>query len=214
MASNLKLEQLNYSPIISVCVSVSIQQFTHTYYMRLFPNAFLIASLLTLLLLPTAVFADKRNSSAEFVILLEQLASAETELEGRAAEASVWRYWFDMQRRKAYDYEAAEKYLDEVVKLAPHYAEGYNQRAFVRFLRDNPIAAEIDLQNTLKLEPKHFGALSGLFHVLRMQDRQDAALSALKEAVKIHPWLQERFALPERLWPESYRAIHSTDQEI
>ena len=41
------------------------------------------------------------------------------------------------ERREAYAYDEAEENLDKVVELAPDYHEGYNQRAFVRFLREN-----------------------------------------------------------------------------
>jgi len=188
----------------------------------------LLGLLLSTALPINAALANETDKTAEFEELLYQLGTADTELEGRTFEKAIWDYWFDqsptaevraaldagMKRREAYDYETAEKHLDRVIELAPGYAEGYNQRAFVRYLRENHTAAESDLQKALELEPQHFGALSGLFHVLRRQDRQDAAYSALHEALKIHPWAQERHSLPERLWPDSYRAVHSTDQEI
>ena len=66
----------------------------------------------------------------------------------------------------------------------------------------------------LILEPNHFGALSGLYHVLQRQDRRDAALNMLRLAVEIHPWLNERSALPEEMWPKSYRNLHAPGTEI
>lgn len=142
--------------------------------------------------------------------LFTALAGARTEAEGQAVEDEIWRFWLDlapdarsralvdeaMRRREAYDLAGAEKLLDEAVKLAPSFAEVWNQRAFVRFLRDNDGGAESDLLKALGLEPKHFGALSGLFHVLVRQGRSEAAVSALEQAVRIHPWLKERSMLP------------------
>jgi len=167
-------------------------------------------------------------SDADRSTLFAALSNAESEQEGRSAEGAIWQYWFDqsptadvrasldagMERREAYDYEAAENHLDKVVASAPDYAEGYNQRAFVRFLRENYEGAQTDLETALELEPDHFGAMSGLFHILRIQNRSEAALGLLRQAVSIHPWLQERSSLPEDLWPESYRRIHKPDQEI
>lgn len=142
--------------------------------------------------------------------LFTALAMAKTEAEGRAVEDEIWRFWLDlapdarsralvdeaMRRREAYDLAGAEQLLDEAVKLAPSFAEAWNQRAFVRFLRDNDEGAESDLLKALELEPKHFGALSGLFYVLFRQGRSEAAVSALEQAVRIHPWLKERSMLP------------------
>lgn len=155
-------------------------------------------------------------------ILFQNLANAPTEAEGRSAEDAVWQYWFNqapdfstrsaldagIERRESYDFEAAENHLDKVIRQAPDYAEGYNQRAFVRFLRENFAEAITDLEKALELEPNHFGALSGLYHVLRSQNRHRAAMGALQQAVTIHPWLQERDALPEEMWPDNYRDLH------
>jgi len=160
--------------------------------------------------------------------LFADLANASSELEGKHIEDAIWRLWFDqsptadirswldagIERRDAYDYEAAEKHFDKVVMAAPDYAEGYNQRAFIRFLRDNFSAAKIDLEKTLELEPKHFGAMSGLFHVLFRQNKQDEAMRSLQQAVTVHPWLKERSALPKTWWPDAYRKLHDPDQEI
>jgi tetratricopeptide (TPR) repeat protein len=168
------------------------------------------------------------STDPEKALLFERLANAETEQESRIAEGAVWRFWFDqsptpeirtlldagMERRQAYDYEAAENHLDKVVEIATDYAEGYNQRAFVRFLRENYSDAQADLEIVLELEPDHFGALSGLYLILSRQDRQKVALKMLQKAVDIHPWLNERSALPRALWSDKYRDIHEQGLEI
>jgi len=160
--------------------------------------------------------------------LYENLSSAQSEAQGRQAEDSIWEFWFSqsptsdvralldagLERREAYDYEAAENRFDEVIASAPEYTEGYNQRAFIRFLRQNYSGAQVDLEAALELDPTHFGAMSGTYHVLMIQNRPKAALKMLQRAVAIHPWLKERRALPEAMWPESYRAIHQPKQEI
>lgn len=141
--------------------------------------------------------------------LLQRLAAAASEAEGRAVESAIWRFWLglapDMQsrvlveramaRREEYALEEAERFLDRAIERAPGYAAAWNQRAFVRFLREEYEGALEDLHRTLELEPKHFGALSGLFHVLFRQGRARAANAALVKAVEIHPWLKERFML-------------------
>lgn len=190
--------------------------------------ALLALACLTLLSGAATVHAQNENQGVAVEQLFATLASAQTQSEGRAAESAIWQFWFDqsptaeiraaldigMERRRAYDYATAEQYLDEVVSAAPDYAEGYNQRAFVRFLRENFSDAQADLETVLALEPNHFGALSGLFHILRRQGRQTAALDQLRRAVEIHPWIQERSSLPEDLWPDSYREIHDPEQRI
>ncbi len=160
--------------------------------------------------------------------LLQQLAVAEREADGRKIESHLWEYWFNespttaarqlldkgRERRESYDYEAAEQLFDELVAAEPGYAEGYNQRAFVRFLREDFDGALADLEVTLQKKPWHFGALSGMYHVLRLQNRHSAAFDLLRQAVEIHPWIQERGGLPRDMWPEQYRLIHEPGQEI
>lgn len=138
------------------------------------------------------------------------LAAARTEEEGRAVEDEIWRFWLDlapdaptrelvdqaMQRRESYDFAAAEALLDEALTRAPDFAEAWNQRAFIRYLRDDDDGAESDLLRTLEIEPLHFGALAGLFLVLFRQGRGEQANAALERAVRIHPWLKERTMLP------------------
>jgi len=175
--------------------------------------------------------ANSQSSSPEVserASLFEALSSAADAAAGRSAEEAVWEYWFaqspsaeiraqldaGMERREAYDYEAAEAFLTEVVNAAPDYAEGHNQRAFVRFLRENYSEAQTDLERALELEPDHFGALAGLYHILSIQNRQEAAFGFLKKAVSIHPWLRERSVLPESMWPKSYRDLHQPKKGI
>ena len=160
--------------------------------------------------------------------LFEALANAQTAQEGRTAEDAVWQFWFSLspsddvralidkgiERRDAYDFEAAENYFAQAVELAPNYAEGYNQRAFARFLRENYSDSLTDLEKALELEPKHFGAMTGIHHILRAQNRYDAAMEVLKAAVTVHPWLKERGALPKEMWPEAYRKLHEPGLEI
>ena len=161
-------------------------------------------------------------------LLLKRLSVATTETQGRLAESAVWEHWFSespstevyellqegRKRREAYDYEAADALFNRVIEAAPDYAEGYNQRAFVRFLREDFEGSLSDLEKTLEYKPWHFGALSGMYHVLRVQSRHSAALALLRKAVVIHPWIQERGALPKEMWPESYQLIHEPGQEI
>lgn len=189
-------------------------------------SAWLIAALFWLAI-PLS-YADDRASSKLKHVLFDNLYSATSALEGQLAEDAIWQFWFDqspsaevrisldagMERRLAYDFEAAEQLLDVVVESAPSYAEGYNQRAFVRFLRENYDGALSDLEAALSIEPKHFGAMSGLFHVLLRQNRQKAAYDMLQQAVDVHPWLKERSSLPKELWTDRYRAIHQPGQEI
>lgn len=141
--------------------------------------------------------------------LFIRLKQARTPAEGQAIENAIWEMWMAnaptaavaqdveaaMAARSSYDFEKAMTLLDGVVTAAPDYAEGWNQRAFVRFLRDEYDEALEDLGRALELEPKHFGALAGKAVILMRQGRMELGQEALREAVAIHPWLRERSML-------------------
>jgi hypothetical protein len=56
-------------------------------------------------------------------------------------------------------------------------------------------ASETNLKRTLELEPRHFGALSGLGLIAQQRGNLPVAKIWIKRAVKIHPFLNERLIL-------------------
>ncbi len=100
-----------------------------------------------------------------------------------------------MARREAWDLLGALGELDKLVAYCPDYAEGYNQRAFVNFLRQDFGAALIDLDKALDLSPNHIAAMSGRALTLLGLKRLDEARTALTAALQLNPWLSERALL-------------------
>lgn len=141
--------------------------------------------------------------------LFAALKAAASEREARAIEAEIWEGWIDaaptpeinamtreaMDKRASYDFEGARVLLNEVVARAPDYAEGWNQRAFVLFLQEKYDASLADLDRALSLEPRHFGAMSGKARILMGQGRMRLGQKILREAVALHPFIQERHML-------------------
>lgn len=191
-----------------------------------------LMALMTPLLLVVAIAGDEPGtaqlSDKQVAVLFEALANAPTQLEGQLAENAIWQNWFNqapttaarglldaaIERREAYDFEAAEDHLDKLIETEPEYAEAYNQRAFIRFLRENLEESKDDLEKTLTMKPNHFAAKAGLYQVYSRLGELDKAWSKLVEAVTLNPWLKERGALPKDLWPKRYRQIHEPGQGI
>ena len=97
-----------------------------------------------------------------------------------------------MERRRNYDFAGAVAVLDELLGLAPDWAEAWNQRATVRFLQEDYEGSLEDIRETLEREPRHFGAMAGMAIILLRQGRAELAQSTLRQALGIHPWLRER----------------------
>ena len=78
----------------------------------------------------------------------------------------------------------------EITRLAPKFAEGWNKLATINFLLRDYNASVLGIARPLGLEPRHFGALSGLGLVNMALDRPGRALKSFREALKIHPHMQ------------------------
>lgn len=89
------------------------------------------------------------------------------------------------------DVEIAEAMFDEVVRMAPGFAEGWNMRATVRWLKDDYGAAIDDIRHVLLLEPRHFAALNLLGRIFSELGRGELALKVFEKALEINPHLED-----------------------
>jgi len=87
-------------------------------------------------------------------------------------------------------YAVALDFLDQVVTLLPSYAEGWNRRATLHYLMKNYGKSMADIDRTLQLEPRHFGALSGLAQIMADTGRKQQALDAWQRVLDIYPMLR------------------------
>src|SRR3546814_19904815 len=85
------------------------------------------------------------------------------------------------------DYSHALAKFDQMVVIAPGFAEGWNKRATVHYLLGNYGESLADIAETLALDPRHFGARSGGGLVyLRLEDTQ-RELDAVEPALALPP---------------------------
>lgn len=131
-----------------------------------------------------------------------RLKETTSETEASALTQAIWILWTtsddsnvnDMMRRGirlmgAQSYADALEIFDRMVKYAPEFAEGWNKRATVHYMMGNFTESVADIQKTLALEPRHFGALSGLGMINMELERQADALKAFEAALKANPFL-------------------------
>jgi tetratricopeptide (TPR) repeat protein len=85
------------------------------------------------------------------------------------------------------DWEAAIEHLTALTDHAPDFAEGWNARATAYYQAGQYGPSLSDIRRTLALEPRHFGAISGLAMILEELGQPEAALKAYREVLAIHP---------------------------
>jgi tetratricopeptide (TPR) repeat protein len=148
----------------------------------------------------TAPGRDEAGRAAALERLFESLREAGTPEIGRGIEQLIWSIWLtaggdeadrlmalSVQAMSAHDLATARMHLDALIALDPGYAEAWNKRATISFLEGDFAASLADIERTLALEPRHFGALSGLGMILERMDEKAGALKAFRDALAIHP---------------------------
>lgn len=87
-------------------------------------------------------------------------------------------------------FDVALDFLDQVVTLQPAFAEGWNRRATAHFMMHNFGKSMSDIDRTLQLEPRHFGALSGLAQIMAVTGHKQSALEAWQRVLSIYPMMR------------------------
>lgn len=88
-------------------------------------------------------------------------------------------------------FESALAAFDAIVRMAPDFAEGWNKRATVYYLVGRYDESARDVERTLALEPRHFGALSGLGLIHAAKGEGRLALKAFEDALAVNPHMPE-----------------------
>lgn len=136
-----------------------------------------------------SLFSDLKRERNEKAA--ERLASRIWEAWYRSGSASVdlMMLW-SQQALETKKFDVALDFLDQVVTLQPQYAEGWNRRATVHFLMQNYRKSMADIERTLELEPRHFGALSGMAQIMALTHHDELALQAWQRVLDIYPMLR------------------------
>lgn len=139
----------------------------------------------------------------DLTFLFGALKAAPDQTSAEAIENRIWAQWMAsgsdtvnllMVRAKNLiekeDYDLAVRMLDAIIEIRPQYAEAWNRRATVFYLKKDYGSALADLRQVLRREPRHFGALSGLGTIMQDIGDDKHALDAYRAALELYPRLK------------------------
>ena len=131
-----------------------------------------------------------------------------TKLKALKIENEIWNIWsvHPSEDRKGYRLtemlskgeilmntgrlENALEIFTIITTTDPNWSEGWNKRATVLYLLGNYEESLSDIQKTLILEERHFGALSGLGLIQIELQNYFLALESYKKAINIYPTME------------------------
>lgn len=159
----------------------------------------ILYAFVTTLVLGLPVAAQNLPGQARLDELFAALGRADVG-EWQVIEDEIWQLWSEsgspsidlllergMAALAADEVEAAIEHFTALIDHAPDFAEGWNGRATAYFVAGLYGPSLADIRQTLALEPRHFGALSGLGLILEDLGETARALQALRNVAKIHP---------------------------
>lgn len=150
------------------------------------------------LVLGTTAWSDQ--SDPALPELYEALKQASDPAQAAQIESQIWQVWLQapdeestdllMKTARAMqqtDFREALILSTQLTEDYPDYAEGWNKRATVFYLMGNYDMSVSDIYETLKREPRHFGAISGLGLIFQRRGNLEGALAAFEQVLAISP---------------------------
>ncbi len=132
--------------------------------------------------------------------LFARLKTVSDPLQARLLVQAIWETWTasgdpaldqlmarGLAQMQSRDLDGAVATFTALIEKAPDFAEAWNKRATVHWMRGDHDASVADIQKTVALEPRHFGAWSGLGMIFEERGQYEPAIRAYEECIKHNP---------------------------
>jgi len=152
------------------------------------------------LMLGANVQAQNAGSGTVLDTLFIKLRDASDPTAIKSLEAAIWEQWVmvpDMGQRalmmrgiaemQQQQLDASIETFTRLIDVAPDLSEAWNKRATAHWLMGNFPASLADICETVKREPRHFGAYSGLGMIRAEMGESARAVAAFELARRWNP---------------------------
>jgi len=152
------------------------------------------------LMLGANVLAQNGGNSTMLDTLFSKLQTATDPVAIQSLEAAIWEQWIvvpdgpqrelmmrgiaEMQQRQL---KQSVETFSKLIEIAPELSEAWNKRATAHWLLGDFPASLNDICETVKREPRHFGAYSGLGMIRAEMGEYPRAVAAFELAKKYNP---------------------------
>ena len=144
------------------------------------------------------LYADDRNT--ELNRLFNELKIKDKSISFKI-EQKIWKIWSTHPNNNELtsmlsvgsdfvnnnQYQKAVEIFTKVIELDPNWAEAWNKRATVLYMMGEFEKSQNDIDEVLKLEKRHFGALAGQGLVNIKLENYEKAIMSYEEAMEIYP---------------------------
>jgi tetratricopeptide (TPR) repeat protein len=148
------------------------------------------------------VMADQNDPGLdELFIQLRNVDNLET---ASRIEKEIWAKWvhrgdelvdrhmlLGIRSMHAGALKLALRQFTTVINLDQNFSEGWNKRATIHYMMGNFDESVQDIERTLALEPRHYGAMSGMALILDATKNTDGALKVWQEVLEFTPHNQQ-----------------------
>ena len=145
--------------------------------------------------------AESKDRNFKLSQLFEQLKKSNNVSLAFEIEMKIWNIWSTHPTHDSLtqslakgsglmskgELEAAYKIFSTIIESAPDWAEGWNKRATVLYLMGRYQESLKDIDEVLKRESRHFGALSGQGLVQIKLENYEKAIKSYQAVQKIYP---------------------------
>jgi tetratricopeptide (TPR) repeat protein len=152
------------------------------------------------MMLGANVLAQNGGSSTMLDTLFAKLQTATDPMAIQSLEGAIWEQWVlvpdgpqrelmmrgiaEMQQRQL---KQSVETFSKLIEIAPELSEAWNKRATAYWLLGNFPASLNDICETVKREPRHFGAYSGLGMIRAEMGENGRAVAAFELARRYNP---------------------------
>ena len=132
--------------------------------------------------------------------LFQELYDSTNDSQINQITTKIWAIWHEtndikieadfyrgMELLRTRDFKMSIAFFTQVIEKKPNFAEAWNKRATVYYMIGNFDKSMHDINETLKLEPRHFGAMDGMGLIFIHLHQYEKAIKIYEQMLEIFP---------------------------